>query len=93
MSGRPCDICGASNAPFGYAPPGLRSLKPGQRPLQACANPSCRIAAEARRDAALDPFQRAKTSMTPVVSLKVSEKANRLTVAEAIEGDPQGSLF
>lgn len=50
----PCDICGAVNAPFGYQPPGgRRGLKPGQRPLRACAAQTCRDAAEARLKASL----------------------------------------
>lgn len=47
---RPCDICGHPIAPFGYAPHGGRkALRPGQRPLVACADPACRAKAEARK--------------------------------------------
>jgi hypothetical protein len=47
---RPCDICGAAIAPFGYAPHGGRkALRPGQRPLMACADPACRALAEDRK--------------------------------------------
>lgn len=52
MSGRPCDVCGAPNAPRGYQPPGHRPLRKGQRPLACCTDPACLGKAEARWKAA-----------------------------------------
>lgn len=80
----PCDICGEPIAPFGYAPPGPRSLKPGQRALRSCGNPDCRAAARARRSASLDPFQRAREAAAPVATL---------APAQPLGKRDQGSLF
>lgn len=50
-----CDICSATNAPFGFQPPGgARNLKQGQRPLRACRNQACRDAADLRLQKSLE---------------------------------------
>lgn len=52
---RPCDLCGAARAPFGYTLPGGRAAqKKGQRPLWSCL--ACRPVAEDRRATALERF-------------------------------------
>ena len=89
----PCDICREPIAPFGYAPPGLRSLKPGQRALRSCASLVCRAAAEARRDAALNPFQRAKTASADVVALPVPARLRSKDRVVVSDDEPQGRLF
>ena len=62
MSGRRCDICGAENAPFGYAPPPRLGVRL-RRALYTCASETCRATAEARRRALIekhDPFAKAR---------------------------------
>lgn len=56
----PCDLCGATPAPFGFSVPGA------PRPLRACG--PCRPAAEARFQAALarqDPTRAPRPPLTP----------------------------
>lgn len=63
---RPCDRCGASIAPFGYAPP--PALMRPKRAIWTCADPTCRQWADDRRTAAIerfDPFSRARLRDRP----------------------------
>jgi hypothetical protein len=61
---RPCDICGASRAPFGFQLPGGRAAqRPGTRPLFACRG--CRAAAQARLEAALEKARPGRGKIRP----------------------------
>lgn len=62
----PCDICGATPAPFGFQPPGgARALKPGTRPLRACPKICCRFKANARLAAHAKPGAKARRMAPP----------------------------
>ena len=57
MSGRPCAICGAANAPFGFRYPGGRRAQPiGKGTLWVCG--AHRAEGESRWRAATQPKQR-----------------------------------
>lgn len=74
----PCDFCGAMPAPFGYQPPGgARALKPGKRPMRACADPGCKAKAEPRLAAFNAPIARAPVDPPAALASATPRRAPR----------------